>query len=244
MKKVEFQADDFGYNNQVNKAVRKLVLNKKIDSFSVLPNYIEESTWIVNFLTNQRIAAHINLIEGKPVSSPSKIKTLVDKNGLFYPLPLFTIRLLLRLIKLKEISQEIEVQLLRLKSMGIIIDEINSHQHLHALSPVAEIVISMAKKYKIKKIRSYKNILVISLRAKIYYLLLKICAFLSYFVVKKRVGLPITWSLNKGNYICFMSWEGRGFSLNKIYQSTNHACFVIHPGLGFDKNISYSKLLK
>jgi hypothetical protein len=244
MGNLKFQVDDFGYNNKTDQKIIKLMENKKIISISVLPNFIEQKgEQIINIIKNKKIASHINLIEGKPISSPSNVKTLVDKNGYFYPLPKFIIRLFVGLIETEDIIKEINAQISILKRLGVNINELNSHQHTQALSPIAEIFINIARRNKIKIIRSYKNIYTGTLRGRIYHLILKACALLSYIIFYKKLGLPKTWKLANNEKICFMSWEGKIFSFDMLFHSSDRFHIVIHPELGFDKNIDYLRFL-
>ena len=68
---------------------------------------------------------HINLIEGKPVSKPKDVPSLIKPDGTFYCFPFFFIRLLVGLIRKEDIEKEIRTQLQTLLNNDIKITEIN-----------------------------------------------------------------------------------------------------------------------
>lgn len=222
--KITFYADDFGYNSNINKEITKLNHKKKIRSFSVLSDCLllaNKST--INFVKNKKAFAHINLIEGKN----------------YDPLVIFVIKLLLGVIDQKVITADIQRQINILKKYKIKIIGLNSHQHTHALYPISEIFISLAKKNNIPMVRSYQNLKAQTPRGKLCYFLLKTASILSYFRYKGRFDLPKTWKL-KGNSQYYMSWEDKSFFLDKLNQKSD---IIIHPGSKFDKNNNYARYL-
>lgn len=84
--KVIINADDFGLTRSVNDAIFELAQKGTITSTTVMTNmpFAEEA---VELLPNKNISIglHVTLTQGKPVSDPERIVSLVDKNGNFYP---------------------------------------------------------------------------------------------------------------------------------------------------------------
>jgi len=239
LKNIEFQADDFGYDPISTYFTYQLKKENKIINFCVMPNFFNRKKNWNNLIKDHKIAVHINLIEGKPILHPNKVPSLIDKQGNFYPAPIFIKRLFLGKINTKEIYQETEAQINLLKKKTAII-ELNSHQHLHALSPIADIFSALAKKNKIRYIRSYKNISSMTIQAKIKYTGLKILAYFSELIFNKRLGLPSSWIIKDKKMTVFLSWEGKNFQFD---QFKNKQCkIVIHPGLPFDNNKFYLQL--
>ncbi len=176
------------------------------------------------------IGLHANLVEGKSLN-----------NGNFYSLTQFILHLLFRKISPKDIKKELTQQLLKITTKNIKVDIIDSHQHIHALSPVAEIVSEIAQEHNIPRIRSYKSITNHTLIAKIKYTLLKIAAYISHIVYYHELDLPISWKIRNESSWSFLSWEGKQLDITKI--ADKKTAFVIHPYLGFDTNLSYEKLI-
>lgn len=232
---LHLHADDFGLRVETDVQILQLVKSKKIEEVSILANMISNSS----LKSIQRIPVsrflHLNFIEGQPVSGRGKVPTLIRRNGKFYSLPLLVCKLLLQSISTSDIRHEISAQLNKLTAENISIQGIDSHQHIHALSPFAEIVAEVAKSHNIKNIRAYNAIVPQTKKAKIKYSFLKLSAYLSYFLSYRKIGLPITWKLNSSKPLAIMSWESAGLDISKNPLIT---C-VIHPFLGYDTNISY-----
>ena len=115
------------------------------------------------------LGLHINLIEGIPASHFLNIRSLVDRDGKFFPLIFFVINLFLGRISKAQIKSEIEAQLTKLLNRGFNVRMFDSHQHTHALSPVSEITVDLARKYNIPYIRSFNSIKNYSLKARLTY---------------------------------------------------------------------------
>ena len=77
-----------------------------------------------------------------------------NNQGLFYKNHrIFFIRYILGLIKKDQIKEEMEAQINKCIAAGIRPKFINSHQHLHLLPGILDVVISLAKKYGIFYVR-------------------------------------------------------------------------------------------
>ena len=244
MKKVIFHADDFGYTLKSSNLIFNLFKKRKVNNFSVLINFLFNKKKLIKQLKNKKVFLHINLIEGKPISQMSKSNFLVDKNYNFLPLFLFLFNLFLKKIKKKEIYSEIEAQILFCQKKGLNIYGLDSHQHLHAISPVAECVAILAKKYRIKNVRSYKNVYNQTIIAKLKYLLLKLLAILSQLVFYNKLDYPITWKIKNKRKLIFLSWESKNFDFSILKKKPDFFEIVIHPGLPFDSSKDYLILFK
>src|SRR3989344_3089852 len=153
-------SDDFGYNKQVDKSIIRLIKKDKLIGLSVLstmvnPQSLIQLKRILKEKSNFIVGLHVNLIEGDPSQTFVKIMTLLNSSGKFYPLFFFLVKLLLKKIDKAQIKLEIEGQLAKLKEKGFNVKMLDSHQHTHAFSPVAEIVAEVAKEQKIPFVRSF-----------------------------------------------------------------------------------------
>ncbi|MBI4226057.1 ChbG/HpnK family deacetylase [Candidatus Roizmanbacteria bacterium] len=244
---IKFYSDDFGYDKKVDSGIIRLIKNDKLFGLSVLSTMVSSlslhrlSNWIkpkYKFV----LGLHINLIEGKPAQHRKKIKSLVGKNNQFFPLVIFLLRLLLGRVKKIHIQREIEAQLKKLQKAGFKVKMLDSHQHTLAFSPVAEITAEIAREKKIPLIRSFGSIKAYSLKAKFTFTLLKILAFLSYFISYKKIGLPASWEIKQELDWTVMSWEDNTFNVGSI--KDKKAAIIIHPFLPFDSNRSYWRYIE
>ena len=244
---MKLYSDDFGYNRQVDKGILKLIRRDKLFGASVLSTMVTNKSvrWLSHALARRRgfiLGLHINLIEGIPAEHFLRISSLVDKEGKFFPLLIFVLKLFLGQISKTQIKAEIEAQLVYLKNKGLKIKMLDSHQHTHAISPVAEIVVDLARKYNVPYIRSFNSIRNYSLKAKITYTFIKIVAFISYLLSYKKIGMPASWKSKKEFNWTVMSWESNSFGIDE--EKSKKSSFVIHPYLPFDTNKSYRGFIK
>ena len=240
-RRIQLYVDDYGYRKSTDRLIEKYITQRKIVGYAVLANFYLQTN--INkkksFLNNQSVGVHINFVEGKSVSDPQDIASLVDRNGQFYSFPIFYFRLLFGFIEKKELMTEASAQIALILKTGAVIDEINSHQHTHALSPVAEIVEDLAANNNIPRVRSYQFVTRVTTRAKIMFYLLRLLSFLSHVKYSMRLCLPISWKKVE-KPISFMSWESHHLHYKSLLPQTT---LVIHPKLGFDKNLRYEKML-
>ncbi|MBU0974852.1 ChbG/HpnK family deacetylase [Patescibacteria group bacterium] len=153
-------ADDYGMSEIINNAIIDQLQAKSITHISVFANMVSKKDLnILKKLTDDyQIIVHINLLRGKPILETQSIPTLVDNNGIFYNLPNFLLRLIIKKISKSEIKKEIEAQIIFFQKKGIIIKEINSEQHLHIFEPVRSILNEISEEKRIKKVRTLRSI--------------------------------------------------------------------------------------
>lgn len=238
-------SDGYGYQPYTDEKIIHLLNLGKINGISILSNMIRgKSAKMLPHLARlsglTRIGLQLNLTEGKSLEKRTNVHTLAWKKGVFYPFWLFFPLLMTKFIRLKDIRTEIDMQIRLLLRAGIRPDVIDSHNHLHALSPIAEIVCEKAAQYGIPHIRSYNRVQTFTLAAKAKYLLLKYLAGISHVLYFRQWGLPKTWKLPHEEKWTFMGWEGESFDIGK--QKNRKIIFVIRPFLPFDNNTSYVKL--
>ena len=151
---VKVNADDYGLNRNVNKAIEFQYKTKSVDSFSVISNLLskKDKKHLKNIIKKENIVLHFNLLRKKPISN---VKTLT-KNKNFHILPSFFIKLILKKINLQEIEIELEKQYSNLIKEKISISKIDSEQHLHTLYPIWIIVNEFAVKNNLK-VRSIES---------------------------------------------------------------------------------------
>ncbi|MBQ4122545.1 ChbG/HpnK family deacetylase [bacterium] len=157
MKKVIINADDFGYSNSTNEAIMlghkegiitsaSLIVN--MDGFDHAINQIFPQTKTLD------LGFHFNITEGMCLSNSP---LLCDKNGHFNN------GFISALIKstdkkfINAVEVEFRLQIEKiLKSINI--SHIDSHRHIHAIPPIFNLIVKLAKEYNIKFIRTQKEV--------------------------------------------------------------------------------------
>lgn len=137
-------ADDLGLAESVNDGIVFLLKEDKIGGASLMANgeaFYDAVSKIANF---PNIGTHLVLVEEK---SLTRIK--LPKNH-----KIFFMKYILGLINLEDIGRELRAQIEKCISVGIMPQFINSHQHLHLLPGIMDIVIKLAGEYKIPYIRA------------------------------------------------------------------------------------------
>ena len=87
MKKIILFADDFGFSEGMNLGVIKACRKGAITDINLIVNMMtsKEAVYLHDQYCPERpMSAHINFVQGKPISNPKEIPTLVDENGYFY----------------------------------------------------------------------------------------------------------------------------------------------------------------
>ncbi len=204
-------ADDFGLNKNVNQAIQAILKQKKINYISLIVNlpYSQQAAKKYLICRLCPVGLHFNLTEGKPVSKPELIPSLINKNKQFYPLPEFLLKLILKKINLTEMEQELESQIKAMKFLGLTVSHLNSHQNIHLLSPINRILNTTAKKYQIRLIRQPKSVLIRLRHFPLRYLILIILIKLTNYIYKD----------------------------SRIYGSRDFEETLIHPGTSYDRNL-------
>lgn len=224
-----FLADDYGYSKKSDRKIEQLFKKEKLDEIGVLSNFLKQKRGKSKFLKGKKVFLHANFVERFPVSNPREIKSLVDGHGKFYSRYVFLLRMFLGQIETKDLVTELTSQYEYLSKLGPKIVGVSSHDHMHAFSPIAEVVSKFAKKNNLS-VRLYGDFKPYTLRAKVVFLLMKLMAFLSHFVYFRKWKLPPTWRRG-GLPMTFMSLEDKMPDLRYL--------LVVHPGLPFDRTKQY-----
>jgi hopanoid biosynthesis associated protein HpnK len=156
MRRLIVNADDFGLHPAVNRAIIQGYTSGCITSTSLMPggtafqDAIEKATKYPQL----GIGVHLTLVGESPVVDPARIPSLVNGEGrLFSQHSQFLARFLQGRINLSEVRFELAAQLDKAITSGIPITHVDSHQHLHVLPGIIDIVLDIAAKYDIKALR-------------------------------------------------------------------------------------------
>lgn len=156
MKRLIINADDFGLHLSVNKAVIEAHQKGCLTSTSIIPSGKAFDHAVLLALKNPGlgIGIHLTLVAEAPVSNPDCIPSLVTSTKVFNTqYPQFLLNYILGKINLDEVRLELFAQVEKVVNTGIKVTHLDSHQHLHVLPGILDIVIEIAKKYNIKAIR-------------------------------------------------------------------------------------------
>ncbi len=157
-------ADDLGMSPGANSAIFRCFDAGRISHASMMGNgdYFDEAEAGLKKRGIGKIGVHLNLTYGKALTaSPS----LQDRNGL---LNNGFVSLFLKTVADRKISadieRELEAQIVKVKNSGFEITHLDSHRHVHMIPAVYSIVVGLARKYGIPRIRHINEKLTDSLK--------------------------------------------------------------------------------
>jgi len=157
MKRIIIHADDFGLSKSINQGIIKAYREGVLTSASLMVNMPGFENAVDSLKNNSAldIGLHINLFRGKPVIPFHAIRTLTDENGFFLQ-GVFKIvkRIYQKRLNLTELELECDAQMKKALDNGIKITHIDSEKHLHLFNHVYRIIVKLARKYGINKIRN------------------------------------------------------------------------------------------
>jgi predicted glycoside hydrolase/deacetylase ChbG (UPF0249 family) len=157
MKRLIINADDLGADEARNAGIFEGIQAGVVTSASILPNgpALQDALKRIQTksLRNVSWGAHLNLSEGKPVSTG--ISLLLGPNRAFLG-KASSQRLLMRQEDRDletEIAQEIDAQITLLETSGIFLSHLDGHQHVHVFPAVLRAVLGAAQRHHIPWIR-------------------------------------------------------------------------------------------
>lgn len=156
MKKLIVNADDFGLTEGVNRAILDGHTNGLITSTTLMANGMAFDSAVAARSTAPAlgIGVHLNLTQGRPVSRPSLVPSIVTSEGSFYSSPGMLVRQILkRRVRLGDVETELRSQIDKVASAGISITHLDSHKHIHLIPQFFSVVVKLAREYGIACIR-------------------------------------------------------------------------------------------
>lgn len=114
MKKILVRADDLGYSEAFNYGLARAVKSGIVRCVGVMPN-MEWAEHGVRLLdgTDVTFTVHANICQGRPITDPKRIPSLVDENGFFKDKTLYR-EAKEDFVVLEEVVMEVEAQYQRL----------------------------------------------------------------------------------------------------------------------------------
>lgn len=149
-------ADDFGCSAIANQRIIDCFEKNLISSATVMvnmPGFEDVLDWYQSKTEKPKLGVHLNLDEGPALSK--QFREQYSTEQLFYPGSVMRCDRMY----LETIRHELREQINKMILAGIPPSHLDSHHHLHNHLPIARIVVSLAKEFKIKNIRMAGNVL-------------------------------------------------------------------------------------
>jgi chitin disaccharide deacetylase len=149
-------ADDFGLSQGINRGIRSAFNHGIVRSVSLMPNgpAFEDAVRMAARTPGLDVGIHLTLVNEQSIAPLAEVLGLADQQGLLPKsyLP-FIARYILKRFRLNQIQTEIKAQIQKIQDAGISPTHLDSHQHLHVLPGVMDIVLEEALAAKISVIR-------------------------------------------------------------------------------------------
>ena len=146
LKQIIVNADDFGRHVLINRAVERGVTDGVLRSATIMPGgaAFDDAAELAARSPKLGVGIHLTLVNGNPVLPPAEIPSLVTEAGVFVDdHTTFAVRLLRGAVNLNEVRAELAAQLRRVEAAGIHPTHADSHQHMHVLPGVIDIVLDL-----------------------------------------------------------------------------------------------------
>lgn len=161
MKKLIVNADDFGLHPLINQGIIKGHQEGFITSTSIMasaPAYFQ-AVQLAKANPRLGIGIHLTLVGGvKSILPKEKVSSLLNKQGVFFDNYIdFAKYFYSGRIKMSEIEAELRCQIEKVLSDNLQVTHIDSHQHIHILPFVNQLVIKLCNEYNINKMRIPKE---------------------------------------------------------------------------------------
>ncbi len=155
MKRLIVSADDFGMTEGINKGIVKSFEEGIVTTTSLMANMpgFEHAVSLAKANPHLAIGIHLNIMKGSPLQPISRVPSLVNTEGIFYPLPQFIKRLLFRKIVFEEIEQELKSQIEKVLATDLKVTHLDSHRHFHTYPTILKVIVNLADEYRINRIR-------------------------------------------------------------------------------------------
>lgn len=150
-------ADDFGRHAEINRAVEEGLMHGCLRSATVMPGGAAFAGAIDIARRHEELGlgVHFTLVDGHPILPPEEIPSLVGSEGDFLPDHTALLKRYLKGgVNLEEVRRELAAQLQKIEATGIPISHVDSHQHMHTLPGIIDIVLDLAARAGIRAVRT------------------------------------------------------------------------------------------
>jgi len=157
MKRLIVNADDFGFTRGVNEGILRAHRNGIVTSTTIMANgdAFNEAVEAARANPSLGVGCHLSAVGGRPVSKPSEIPTLVDRDGLLPPtLGQLLMKFARRSVSTDDIAAEFRAQLARITGAGITPTHLDTHKHSHTHPQVMRALAQVAAEFGVVCVRN------------------------------------------------------------------------------------------
>lgn len=148
--------DDFGLAPAINEGVVRAHTQGCLTSASLCPcgPAADQAARAARALPELGVGLHLTLVEERPLSPPGSVPSLVGPEGGFPPSGVvFARRWLAGLIRPQDVRRELRAQFDWMTQRGLAPTHLDSHDHIHVLPGILELVIDEMKRAGLTRLR-------------------------------------------------------------------------------------------
>lgn len=148
--------DDLGLHEAINRGVMEAHERGIVTSASVVAcgRAFDHACGLAATRPRLDLGAHLTLVEESPILGRAVLKTLAPEGRFPGSYRQLFLELLAGRIELREVEWELEAQVQRLKSAGLKISHLDSHQHTHLFPALRAILLDLAERHGFRGIRA------------------------------------------------------------------------------------------
>src|ERR1700745_1311415 len=161
MRRLIINADDFGMTLGVNRAIAEAHRAGLVTSATVMSNEAgtDDAIAIASQSPSLKTGCHVVLVDGRPLSEPQQVATLIGSNngrGAKFRAGIAQLALasMMGQVREDEMRNEASAQIGRLRSRSLLLSHIDCHMHSHILPRVLRAVLQAAQDHKVKAVRN------------------------------------------------------------------------------------------
>ncbi|MGI4834842.1 MAG: carbohydrate deacetylase [Janthinobacterium lividum] len=156
LKRLIINCDDFGWDAPATQAILELGAARQVSSTTVMANFASDAD--LRALAGLAAPAfsvglHLTLNAGAPLTAASRVPSLVDATGQFYPSSQLWQRYLRGQVRRDELKTEVAAQLRRLTQAGLAPTHADSHQHLHQYPLLGPTLLGILRELGVRRVR-------------------------------------------------------------------------------------------
>jgi predicted glycoside hydrolase/deacetylase ChbG (UPF0249 family) len=150
-------SDDFGLNEEVNRAIVEVAQRGVLGSASLMTNGLaaEDALEQARDCTGLGVGLHLNIVRGRPLSSPEDIPSLVDDDGhLLNSVARLMTRSMRGKLSAAEVEEEYRRQIEFMLERDFVPTHLDGEKHTHILIPeAARAVRKLSDEFNIERVR-------------------------------------------------------------------------------------------
>ena len=156
MQRVIINADDFGLSPGVNRGILGAFREGILSSTTMLVNlsHFDDAVRLAVANPDLPVGIHLSLLWGAPVSDPTAVPSLVERDGLFpRSLAVLARRYFLGTLRIDDVRTEFRAQVDRFRRAGLTPTHVDTHKHVHCLPGVLEALTQVAGELGFRRVR-------------------------------------------------------------------------------------------